>query len=211
VLSLVVRDGPLAGTRVEVAGELTVGRIDADITLDDDEVSRRHALLRAVDGGIEVEDAGSTNGTFVNDVRIGGPTRLLAGDRVRFGLVTLEVEAAAVVDPLATRISAPAASETMLAPAEPSTAVPAAPVEPSRVEPSRAEPATAQPRPAPAPPPPAAPLAPAPAAAAPVAPFAPPGGRRRHGIATRTLAPTAFALAAIAATAVALLVYFAVR
>jgi hypothetical protein len=206
VLSLVVRDGPLAGTRVEVAGELTVGRIDADLTLDDDEVSRRHALLRAVDGGIEVEDAGSTNGTFVNDVRIGGPTRLLAGDRVRFGLVTLEVEAAAVVDPLATRISAPAASETMLAPAEPSTAVPAAPVEPARVEP-----ATAQPRPAPAPPPPAAPLAPAPAAAAPVAPFAPPGGRRRHGIATRTLAPTAFALAAIAATAVALLVYFAVR
>ena len=48
-------------------------------------MSRRHAVVRALDGGLAVEDLGSTNGTFVNDTRIDGIAPLQPGDHVRFG------------------------------------------------------------------------------------------------------------------------------
>jgi len=42
--------------------------------------------------GFTVRDLGSANGTFVNDVRIGGETRLRHGDRVRVGRTTLRFD-----------------------------------------------------------------------------------------------------------------------
>ena len=68
--ALVFKEGPLAGRRVEVVGELVIGRVDAGLTIDDEEVSRRHAVVRPGDGEIEIEDLGSRNGTYVNGVRI---------------------------------------------------------------------------------------------------------------------------------------------
>jgi ABC-2 type transport system ATP-binding protein len=44
-----------------------------------------------VDGGVAVEDLGSTNGTFVNGRRVSGSVRLAAGDRVQLGSTVLEV------------------------------------------------------------------------------------------------------------------------
>jgi serine/threonine protein kinase len=54
-------------------------------------VSRRHARLTRGPQGWSVEDARSTNGTFLNEVRLPGerPFRLHAGDRVRLGMLTL--------------------------------------------------------------------------------------------------------------------------
>ena len=51
-----------------------------------DNVSNRHAELRLEDGRILVVDLGSSNGTFVNDRRIGqnSPVEVRLGDRVRF-------------------------------------------------------------------------------------------------------------------------------
>ena len=46
---------------------------------------RRHARVRPVDGGVEIEDLGSKNGTWVNGAQIDGPTRLAAGDVVGIG------------------------------------------------------------------------------------------------------------------------------
>ena len=48
--------------------QLTVGRADADIVIDDVAVSRRHAVFRAGPPGppLEIEDLGSSNGTFVS-------------------------------------------------------------------------------------------------------------------------------------------------
>jgi hypothetical protein len=95
VPDLVVKTGALAGRRVAVDKEITLGREDTDLVFEDDgEVSRRHAVLRAAGGRVEIEDLGSTNGTFVNDNRITGPTVLSSGDKVRVGQTTLEVEAA---------------------------------------------------------------------------------------------------------------------
>src|SRR5690606_15356901 len=55
-------------------------------------VSRRHAALSLVRSGLRVRDLGSTNGTFVNDVRV-FDALLRGGETLRIGETTLRVEA----------------------------------------------------------------------------------------------------------------------
>ncbi len=49
-------------------------------------VSRRHCRFEVTANGVFAEDLGSSNGTYVNDVRIEARVRLTAGDVVRVGL-----------------------------------------------------------------------------------------------------------------------------
>ena len=91
---LVVTKGPLAGQRLELDAELVIGREGAAVTIEDSELSRRHAAVRPVLGGFEVEDLGSLNGTFVNGHRINVPTRVGGGDSIKIGQSVLELEAA---------------------------------------------------------------------------------------------------------------------
>jgi Protein of unknown function (DUF3662)/FHA domain len=59
---------------------------DCDVTLNDPNVSRRHAEIRPDDrGGWIVEDLGSTNGVKVNGRPASGPTRIQPGDRLALG------------------------------------------------------------------------------------------------------------------------------
>jgi len=88
----VVTAGPEAGRRVELDQEVAIGRQDADLVVEDPEVSRRHAVLRRSGGSVVVEDLDSTNGTFVNGERIRGPIKVGPGDQVRVGRTTLEIE-----------------------------------------------------------------------------------------------------------------------
>ena len=70
-------------------GDQIIGRApEHDISLDSSKVSRRHARIRIRGGEATVEDLGSKNGSFVRNVRIDRPTRLVDGDDVRFGLST---------------------------------------------------------------------------------------------------------------------------
>ena len=70
-----------------------LGRVlPADIVVDDPRVSGRHALLRPHGDAIQVEDIGSSNGTFVRGERITGPSVLAPGDEMRVGDTTLRVE-----------------------------------------------------------------------------------------------------------------------
>jgi putative peptide zinc metalloprotease protein len=80
-------------TRVPLAGAVTLGRSPAStVVLHDRSVSRRHARIRLGDGGDPVlEDAGSSFGTFLDDARVTGPTRLHDGARIRLGDVELRV------------------------------------------------------------------------------------------------------------------------
>jgi len=87
---LVVGNGPLAGRRFAIGEELIIGRQDADVLLEDPQVSRRHAVVRPVDDGLEIEDLGSINGTFVNGARVDVSQRLRANDEIAVGPIVLE-------------------------------------------------------------------------------------------------------------------------
>ena len=102
---LIVRDGPLRGRRFEVESrDVTIGREDTVVLIESDgEISRRHAIVRKSDGGIQVEDLESTNGTFVNEQRISAPTELSTGDILRVGQTRLDV--VAEEDPNKTMVS----------------------------------------------------------------------------------------------------------
>ncbi|MEN9797414.1 MAG: domain/GGDEF protein [Pseudomonadota bacterium] len=79
--------GPNPGKRFVLdESECTVGR-DAKnaIVVDLDNVSRKHARFRVVGGKVYVEDLGSTNGTYLNDVEVREATALRSGDFVKVG------------------------------------------------------------------------------------------------------------------------------
>jgi len=130
VAYLIVRDGSLRGRRFEVeSGEVTIGRERTDVLLDDDgEVSRNHAVVRQSSEGFEVEDLGSTNGTFVNEQRISEPTRLSSGDIVRVGQTRFDVEIKE--DPNKTVVSGLVAPPTQEHSPPPDMPPPAPPAEP---------------------------------------------------------------------------------
>jgi ATP-binding cassette subfamily B protein len=77
---------------LELSGPLELGRL-AELSLDDHEVSRRHARLTPHGDGVLVEDLGSTNGTFVNEQRLASPLLVSFGDVVRLGQTTVRVTA----------------------------------------------------------------------------------------------------------------------
>lgn len=64
-----------------------IGRApENDLVIEDLIVSRRHAELRALaDGGYEIADLGSHNGTYLNGARVEGAARLAEGDIVGIG------------------------------------------------------------------------------------------------------------------------------
>lgn len=73
---------------IELArGQWTIGKDEAaDIRIDGSGVSRRHVVLaRALDDVVTVTDQQSTNGTYVNGVRITAPTVLSDGDELGLG------------------------------------------------------------------------------------------------------------------------------
>ena len=104
---LTVRKGPQQGQAYPlVSSMITVGRDPmADIVIADPEVSRQHARLTRTAEGYEIQDLGSTNGTFVDGQRLtGDPVRLESGQAISMGTnVTLVFEAAD--DPMATVVS----------------------------------------------------------------------------------------------------------
>lgn len=107
-----------------MSASLTIGRDPmAEITINDPEVSRQHARLSRTLSGYRIQDLGSTNGTFVDGMRLGGePQELQPGQIIAIGSgVTLVYqavpseadEAATVLD-----VEAAAAAEGMVFPAE---------------------------------------------------------------------------------------------
>lgn len=91
-LSLLALDGPLAGQRFSVFSTMEIGRESPNIPLAfDGGVSRRHAALAPVPGGLSITDLGSSNGTFVDGQRIQSAV-LTPGRTVKFGATTFRLE-----------------------------------------------------------------------------------------------------------------------
>ncbi|NGO10901.1 FHA domain-containing protein [Streptomyces sp. HC44] len=87
--------GPDAGgVHLLHGGRIDIGRsADADVPLDDPDVSRLHcAVTVAADGRVSVADLGSTNGTTLDGARVGErPVRLAPGALLRVGESTLRL------------------------------------------------------------------------------------------------------------------------
>jgi ABC-2 type transport system ATP-binding protein len=87
---LAIRKGPLAGQEVKVTDNLVIGR-EADLVIADPEISRRHCVIRNVDGTLVLDDLQSLNGTWLNGKRIEFPTLLAPGDMIGLGTSAIEV------------------------------------------------------------------------------------------------------------------------
>jgi hypothetical protein len=170
---------------VDIEGEIVIGREDTDLAIDDGELSKRHAVVRRHANRLQVEDLGSTNGTFVDGTRIAEPTLLGGGAEIKVGTSVLVVEGVLPVsDPSgeipqprnATRVSA-AISGSRRGPAAPAPAAAAT----------------------------AAPAAPLQA----VGEFRPPErSRKQPGLASRSWVPVALSFGTVIIVAIALVIYF---
>jgi hypothetical protein len=73
---------------------ISLGRTsNNDLVVDDAQISKFHASFRFRDGNVEVEDAGSANGTYLggNALVKGTPQPLRRGDVIRFGGLSFEL------------------------------------------------------------------------------------------------------------------------
>ncbi|MFU8770927.1 MAG: FHA domain-containing protein [Anaerolineales bacterium] len=84
---LVMRSGPTPGKTYDLdKDEVSIGRdVNNDVVINDAEVSRRHAQINRQPGSFAIEDLGSTNGTFVNRVRLSGTRVLQPSDSITLG------------------------------------------------------------------------------------------------------------------------------
>jgi pSer/pThr/pTyr-binding forkhead associated (FHA) protein len=189
--------GPLAGQTFDVENEVVIGREDTDLTIDDVELSRRHAVVRRHASRLQVEDLGSTNGTFVDGTRIEEPTILGGGAEIQLGTTKLVVEGVLPAGREGAEPEAPASRAS-----EPTRASIEIPPEMRKQPAGAAAASAAAPPTAVSPPKPAQPLA----------PFAPPEKRSpQRGLASRSWVPVALSYGSVILTAIALVLYFALR
>lgn len=89
-----VTSGPQAGLALPLGDRLLIGRTaDSNLVLDDQFMSTRHAQIVRTASGFVVEDLGSTNGTYLNNVRLTAPAPLTGADTLRIGRTTMSLDA----------------------------------------------------------------------------------------------------------------------
>jgi pSer/pThr/pTyr-binding forkhead associated (FHA) protein len=201
--TLRVTSGPRAGETIEVTGELVIGRHEADLAIDDPEISRRHAVVRSVGVGLELEDLGSRNGTFVDGERVERPVLLRGGAKISLGGTVIEVKDQpleaddTVLARTRARAIAPELPQGL--PVQPGADAPG----PESVQPAVSVPPAG---------PPAEPATPGlPSTMASVGAFRPPVKRRGGGLASRSWVPVFLSFGTVVLTAIALVIYFAAR
>ena len=91
--TLRITKGAQTGLTLPLGESLRIGRsADCQLILDDDYVSTRHAVIYRGEQGYLVEDLGSTNGTYANDLRITSPTPFGTSDTLSSGRTLMIVE-----------------------------------------------------------------------------------------------------------------------
>ncbi|MBN1231508.1 MAG: FHA domain-containing protein [Anaerolineales bacterium] len=139
---LVMLAGPTPGKVFSFTeNELSIGRdINNQIVINDAEVSRQHCFLIAQAGGYVLQDNSSTNGSYVNGVRVHTSQLLQVGDTIKLGeTISFKYESTSA-DPAATVLSRDEARN--VAPPPPiARNIPAPPPAPSYTPPQVATPA----------------------------------------------------------------------
>ena len=83
---VVISGKPLGKSFFLSKDSMTLGRdLTADISIGENSISRKHTEFARIAEGIACQDLGSTNGTFVNDVKTEGQQLLNDGDLIRCG------------------------------------------------------------------------------------------------------------------------------
>jgi pSer/pThr/pTyr-binding forkhead associated (FHA) protein len=86
-------DEPPAGTTIALGPINSIGRnVNNTIYVEDDFVSTNHAMLTFRGRSWFIEDQGSTNGTYVNGLRIERPVALSFGDELTIGRVRMRLD-----------------------------------------------------------------------------------------------------------------------
>ena len=90
---LVIYIGNNSGCRHKLyRGSMTIGRSpQADISIEDDRISRIHCIVEWMNDNITVEDKGSTNGTFIDARKISRST-LQPGVPIQLGYSIMKIE-----------------------------------------------------------------------------------------------------------------------
>jgi hypothetical protein len=92
VVGLIGRVFPLLKGKYSSPGPISVGRTpDNDVTIAESSISARHCFLRVLGSEISLSDAGSTNGTLVNGVKLSPKKaqKVVEGDVITLGRFTL--------------------------------------------------------------------------------------------------------------------------
>lgn len=91
--ALRVMSGEDEGVRFEISeeqAEVTIGRSpECDLALNDQNISRRHCLIKRTWDGFTAQDLGSKNGVLVNEKKIEGAHPIKDGDEITIGGVKL--------------------------------------------------------------------------------------------------------------------------
>lgn len=89
---VMVERGSRAGERFPLVSRLTIGRNDDNVlVLEDDLVSRKHAVLERHGGRYLVRDLGSRAGTLLNGEHVTDTAALVNGDEITLGATCLRV------------------------------------------------------------------------------------------------------------------------
>lgn len=130
----------LTGQEIGIDRDMVVGRHQsADIVLQAAEISRKHAAFLLKDQALWVQDLNSSNGSFVNDLRIEHETLLKEGDIVQFASLKFSVlapaqEVVAVTIESAEVEAVPVQPEVIPATEQPSEAVAVSETEAAQVD-----------------------------------------------------------------------------
>ena len=89
---ITILDGAYMNKTFTLVGDFAIGRGEQNnLTLLDGIASRKHALLKKTDQGFEIQDLGSSNGTFLNGELIISPQPVWDGDLILIGGTNMRI------------------------------------------------------------------------------------------------------------------------
>ena len=113
----IFKNGQLLREDKLTQGVIKIGKVpSAHLRLDDDSVSRMHAVIEVTHLDVSLIDLGSTRGTFVNGKKINKAT-LQTGDVMMLGDLRVELAIGDAADPIRRSVALPAVRAPVLPPA----------------------------------------------------------------------------------------------
>ena len=82
------------GKKIPLVAKITLGRDSTNqVVIDDQMVSRFHALIQKINDSFFIQDLNSSNGTFVNDKPVppGKYIQINKNDNIKFGSIVLTI------------------------------------------------------------------------------------------------------------------------